>query len=211
CKRSAIRARSGTIPSSSSSKTVRRYISVVSISPCAVKTPLPWLCARFPWLCVRRTLTADTAGLSQHWPGRRDSRRSKWGTGRRLQGHGSDHRYRKHSVQKSKRFSRRSHDVNTSGARKSLGRKDRGRSLSRSSCRARQQLVREPGGRSATYRPVARGTGNGHAFDQYHLARTRPPPAPTENHPSRRVGGSARPGPTPRRTRGGVDPAPPVP
>ena len=129
CKRSAIRARSGTIPSSSSSKTVRRYISVVSISPCAVKTPLPWLCARFPWLCVRRTLTADTAGLSQHWPGRRDSRRSKWGPERRLQGHGSDHRYRKHSVRKSIRFSRRSHDVDISGARKILGRKDRGRSL----------------------------------------------------------------------------------
>src|SRR5258707_7671506 len=36
-----MRARSGTIPSSSSSKTVRRYISVVSISPCAVKVPSP--------------------------------------------------------------------------------------------------------------------------------------------------------------------------
>src|SRR5262245_40044350 len=35
--RSAIRARSGTMPSSSSSKIVRRYISVVSIKPCAVK------------------------------------------------------------------------------------------------------------------------------------------------------------------------------
>src|SRR5215813_11349220 len=35
-RRSAIRARSGTMPSSSHSKMVRRYISVVSISPCAV-------------------------------------------------------------------------------------------------------------------------------------------------------------------------------
>src|SRR5579859_4481527 len=34
--RSAIRARSGVTPSSSSSKMVRRYISVVSMSPCAV-------------------------------------------------------------------------------------------------------------------------------------------------------------------------------
>ena len=31
CRRSAMRARSGTIPSSSSSKIVRRYISVVSM------------------------------------------------------------------------------------------------------------------------------------------------------------------------------------
>src|ERR1700735_4416776 len=50
-RRSAIRARSGTIPSSSSSNTVRRYISVVSISPWAVtefSSSLPALRDRRP-------------------------------------------------------------------------------------------------------------------------------------------------------------------
>jgi len=46
--RSAIRARSGGMPSSSSSKMVRKYISVVSISPCAVtrySLPRRWYAA----------------------------------------------------------------------------------------------------------------------------------------------------------------------
>src|ERR1700761_6070724 len=74
--RSAIRARSGTIPSSSSSNTVRRYISVVSISPWAVtETFLPTVmlraCAttvrnpgRPSLACLRRQPLDGPAGIA---------------------------------------------------------------------------------------------------------------------------------------------------
>src|SRR3984885_1275854 len=62
--RSAIRARSGTIPSSSSSNTVRRYISVVSISPWAVtETFLPTVMLRARVTTVRNPRRPSLACL----------------------------------------------------------------------------------------------------------------------------------------------------
>ena len=52
--RSAIRARSGTAPSSSSSKMVRRYISIVSMRSCSWFTPP--IVSHFAHRCVNRRL-----------------------------------------------------------------------------------------------------------------------------------------------------------